>query len=139
MGCLTCNASTHPSRKLITEIEGHYPDIESELYAYFSADHPVRGYILEPQDRKETEILQVYTKNEIIRDVVQRLAQFETMAPRLSSDTDEKMGLARAFADLCGDQIRGRYDRMFLESRSTITYIAKALSTTRLIMRHGRR
>jgi hypothetical protein len=103
-------------------------EIETELYAYFNnIQSEVRGYILEPEDRKDTEILQIYARNEIIRDVVQRLGQFETVEPRLASEAEKKILLAKAFADLWGDYVRDKYRRVFLESGSTITYVAKAL------------
>ena len=102
-------------------------EIETELYAYFNNLQSVRGYILEPEDRKDTEILQIYARNEIIRDVVRRLGQFETVEPRLAIEADKKILLAKAFADLWGDYVRDKYGRVFLESGSTITYVAKAL------------
>ncbi len=103
-------------------------DIEEELYAFFSRDHKVPGYILEPREKSDTEILRIYARNQIIRDVVQRLVQFETIEQRLASEADKKLVLAKAFADLYGDHIQNKYERVFLESGSTITYVAKALA-----------
>ena len=102
-------------------------EIEKWVLGYFSRPRSERGYILEPKDRKDTEILEVYARNEIIRDVVQRLSQFETVEPRLLSEANKKIALAKAFADLWGDHIRDKHGRVFLESGSTITYVAKAL------------
>ncbi|MDZ7342689.1 MAG: DUF4062 domain-containing protein, partial [candidate division KSB1 bacterium] len=102
-------------------------EIEMELYAYFSAEHSAQGYILEPQKRSDTEILEIYARNEIIRDVVTRLVQFETVEPRLATEAAKKIAMAQAFADLCGDYVQDKFHRVFLESGSTITYVAKAL------------
>jgi hypothetical protein len=102
-------------------------EIETELYAYFNNLQSERGYILEPEDRKDTEVLEIYARNDIIRDVVRRLVQFETVEPRLASEPEKKLVLANAFANLWGDHIQEKYERVFLESGSTITFVAKEL------------
>jgi len=103
-------------------------DIEKWTLAYFQNPcSEVPGYIPEPVDRKDTEILSVYAKNEIIRDVVLRLGQFETVEPRLASEANKKLQLARAFADVWGRNVQDKYKRVFLESGSTLTYVAKEL------------
>ena len=102
-------------------------DIETELYAYFNnIQSDRRGYMLEPEDRQNTEILQITARNDIVRDVVQRLTQFKTVEPRLALEADKKMSLANDFAANWGDNVK-KYKRIFFESGSTITYIAKAL------------
>lgn len=101
-------------------------DVENGLHAYFSREHTVPGYILE-QSTNDAEILKMYARNEVLRDVFQRLTQFETVEPRLLDDAQKKEALGKAFADLYGDHIRDKYKRVFLESGSTITYVAKAL------------
>ncbi len=108
------------------EFENAY-EIEKWVLGFFNNLQSERGYILEPEDRKDTEMLQIYARNEIIRDVVRRLGQFETVEPRLASEANKKILLAKVFADIWGDYIQNKYERIFLESGSTITYVAKAL------------
>ncbi len=55
------------------------------------------------------------------------MVQFETVEPRLATEAEKKIAVAKAFADLWGDYVQDKFNRIFLESGSTITYVAKAL------------
>lgn len=121
--------------RLISGIDGtfHKPftkpdDIWPELFAFFSQQHDARGYILEPKDTSDANILQIYASNEIVRDVVQRLGQFEYVDPRLSVSPEKKQALAQAFLQRHGDHIEQTYRTVFFESGCTVNYVAKYLS-----------
>jgi hypothetical protein len=103
-------------------------DIYSELYAFFSRPHDVSGYIPEPEDRYAHNLMQIYAKNEVLRDVVGRFGQFTTVESRLFVATEQKEALAKAFSQIHGDDIEHRYRRLFFESGSTIIYLAKQLA-----------
>lgn len=103
-------------------------DVEKHLFAYFYAPHSVPGYILEPKDRSTAHVLEITAKNEIVRDVVQSLGKFMYVDPRLTSDADKKNALARAFECLFGDHVERKYEKVFFESGSTVTYVAKLIA-----------
>lgn len=103
-------------------------EIREELSIYFSREHDVAGYIREPKDRDDANLLEISTKNEIIREVVKRLGQFEKVDPRFGVSVEKKQAMARAFISLHGDHIENEYHRVFFESGSTISYLAKELS-----------
>lgn len=104
--------------------------IKEQLVAFFSRPHnDVPGYVLELPER-EKELLRIYAKNEIIRDVVQGLDKFQEVEPRLAVAPDKKRALADAFAALYGEYIHSHYfSQLFLESGSTVTYVAKAIAS----------
>jgi hypothetical protein len=105
-------------------------DIFSELYAYFQREHrSVRGYILEPESGSDVDvILRFSSGNQVARDVVEALGKFSDVDPRLAIAPQKKQALATAFLDLHGDHIERNFSRVFFESGSTITYVARAVS-----------
>lgn len=104
-------------------------DIYTELFGYFSRDHAVRGYILEPEDKAGSDVLQIYAKNEILRIILDRLGKFGTLEKRMSESLMQKEALAKAFHDLHGDDIiLQKCEKIFIESGSTTGYIAKHLA-----------
>lgn len=105
-------------------------DIFSELYAYFQREHRnIRGYILEPESGSDVDvILRFSSGNQVARDVVEALGKFSDVDPRLAIAPQKKQALSAAFLDLHGDHIERSYSRVFFESGSTITYLARSLS-----------
>jgi hypothetical protein len=105
-------------------------EIGVELYAYFKNLQSVRGYILEPEEKtggKGGEPI-IYSKNEVIRNIAIRLSKYEKVEPRFATETDKKQALAKAFSELWGENIRSKFKRVFIESGSTLTYIAGSLA-----------
>jgi hypothetical protein len=100
----------------------------TELYAYFSREHHIPGYIPEPRDRDTSALLQVYTKNEVLRAIVKRLGKFGKVEDRLSEAQSRKEQMAIAFEQLHGLDVQNRFERIFFESGSTILYLAKSLA-----------
>ena len=124
-------------RKRLTELPGHNfygrfstpADIEKNLFGYFKEKHTgVRGYILEPTDKDDVNLLRVYARNPIVRELVQRIGQFTTVEGRLSEASPKKDALAKAFRDLHGDHVQRRFEKVFFESGSTVTFVAKYLA-----------
>lgn len=105
-------------------------DIFSELYAYFGREHPKhRGYILEPESGSDVDVILKFSSgNKVARDVVEALGKFSDVDPRLAIAPQKKEALAAAFLDLHGDHIERSFSRVFFESGSTITYLARTLS-----------
>jgi hypothetical protein len=105
--------------------------IRENLVAFFARPHDdVRGYVLE-LPAKERELLQIYAKNEVIRDVVRGLDKFQGVEPRLAVAAAKKKALADAFNDMYGEYLRAVHlSRVFLESGSTVTYVAKAIAAS---------
>jgi hypothetical protein len=103
-------------------------DIYPELYAYFSRSHAVPGLIPEPKDTPVSDYLQVYVQNEIVRDIVERLGQFGKVESRLAMATRRKKAMALAFDQIHGDDIEKKFSKVFIESGSTVLYIAKQLA-----------
>lgn len=104
-------------------------DIYTELFAYFSKEHAVQGYILEPEDKAGSDVLQIYAKNEILRTILERLGKFGTLEKRMSEALMQKEALAKTFHDLHGDDIvLQKCEKIFIESGSTTGYIAKHLA-----------
>jgi hypothetical protein len=103
--------------------------IREQLVAFFSRPHDdVPGYVLELPER-DKELLRIYAKNEIIRDVVRGLDRFQEVEPRLGIAPEKKKAVAAAFAALYGEYIHGNYfSHLFLESGSTVTYVAKSIA-----------
>lgn len=103
-------------------------EIERDLAAFFSQDHPeVPGYVRESEDTKL--IVQITTSNNVVKDVVQRVGRFTTVEERLSESPDKKRAMAQAFCELYHGPIQEeRYDKVFLESGSTLTYLAEKLA-----------
>ncbi len=100
-------------------------DIHKELYAFFKCPHDdVKGYIPEPLAEEDTDILRISGSNEILREAIQRLGQFKFVDPRLSISKEKKIALARAFCQLHGDHIRDVWKKVFIESGSTLAYVA---------------
>ncbi len=107
------------------------PDrIYSELYAYFQREHSsVRGYILEPERGSDIDIvLRFSSGNTVARDVVEALGKFSDVDPRLAIEAKKKQALADAFLDIHGDDIETICKRVFFESGSTITYLARSIA-----------
>lgn len=104
--------------------------IYTELYAYFQRVHPtIRGYILEPESGTDVDvILRFSSGNRVARDIVEALSQFRDLDPRLAIALQKKQALADAFLSLHGDDIERRFSRVFFESGSTITYLARTLA-----------
>ena len=90
----------------------------------------IRGFILEPdQDSSVVDvILRFSAANRFGRDIVQALGQFSDVDPRLAIAAAKKEAVARAFADLHGEDIEKHVDRVFFESGSTVTYVANSLA-----------
>ncbi len=104
--------------------------IYTELYAYFQRVHSnIRGYILEPASGSDMEvILRFSSGNRVARDIVEALSQFRDLDPRLAIALQKKQALADAFLESHGDDIERRFSRVFFESGSTITYLARTLA-----------
>ncbi len=104
-------------------------EIFVELFGYFSKDHDdVKGYIPEPIAEEDANILRISSSNEIIRDTIQTLGQFKFVDPRLSVAKERKIALARAFYQLHGDHIAEKWKKVFIESGSTLVYVARELA-----------
>jgi hypothetical protein len=105
-------------------------DIHTELYAIFkSGNKDVRGYILEPESGSDVDvILRFSSGNRVARDVVEALGKFSDVDPRLAIAPRKKEALAEAFLQLHGEHIQGSFSRVFFESWSTLTYLARSLS-----------
>lgn len=116
------------------------PDhIYTELYAYFNREHSdVKGYIPEPVDEEDTNILRISSGNQILREAIQRLGQFKFVDPRLSISPEKKEALGKAFLQLHGDHIQEKWQKVFIESGSTLTYVAKELCQKLPTMREGK-
>jgi hypothetical protein len=136
-GELENNPKYERFRKRLTEgIQGYFyrpflspNDIYTELYAYFSQDHPdVRGYIPEPVDRDAANFIRISSNNEILRETIQHLGQFKFVDPRLSMAREKKLALAKAFCQLHRNHIREKWKKIFIESGSTLAYLAKEIS-----------
>jgi hypothetical protein len=111
-------------------------DIMTELYAHFKEEHPkIRGYIREPEIGSDVDIiLRLSSANQVARDVIDSLG-FSDVDPRLGIASGKKEALADTFLDLYGDSLdlygdsrEGKFSRVFFESGSTITYLARRLS-----------
>jgi hypothetical protein len=105
-------------------------EIFSELYAYFQRDlSSVRGYILEPERRSDVDvILRFSSANDIGREIVEALGEFSDVDPRLAIAAAKKRALAESFDQLHGKDIDSRVERLFFESGSTVTYVARGIS-----------
>jgi hypothetical protein len=121
--------------RLTSSLDGpyYYPfdtpfEVYTELYAFFSREHvDVKGYIPEPLAQEDTNILRISGSNEILRETIQHLGQFQFVDPRLNVEKEKKLALARAFRQLHGDHVRDKWDKVFIESGSTLAYLAKGL------------
>ena len=114
-------------------------DIFVELYAYFSRDHDdVKGYIPEPVAEEDADILRISASNEIIKETIQTLGQFKFVDPRLNVAKDKKLALAKAFLQLHGDHVGDNWKKVFIESGSTLAYVAKELAPKLPRMGNGR-
>lgn len=114
-------------------------DIFLHLLVYLSTDHPnVKGYIPEPMAEDEANTLRISSSNEILKDTIQRLGQFKFVDPRLGIAKEKKLALARAFSQLHGEHLGDKWKRVFIESGSTLAYIAKELAPRLSKMVDGR-
>ncbi len=110
-------------------------EIFNELRLYFAADHDdVKGYTPEPMAEEDANILRVSASNEIVKETIQRLGQFKFVDPRLSIAKEKKLALARAFKQLHGEHIGNQWRKVFIESGSTLAYVAKELAPQLLKM-----
>lgn len=121
---------TNGIEKPLAKIFSTPEQIYSEVYAYFQRDHlNVRGYILEPERGSDIDIvLRFSSGNQVARDVVEALGKFSDVDPRLAIEPQKKQALAAAFLDLHGEHIENYFSRVFFESGSTITYLARSLA-----------
>ena len=103
-------------------------DIERDLFAFFRERHDeVPGYVRESEDTEL--IVRISTSNQVVKEVVQRAGRFTVVESRLLQSSGEKQALAQAFCDLHGEHIRaGNFDKVFVESGSTLTYLAARLA-----------
>ena len=99
-------------------------EIKSALHSYFSQPNETKGYRLEPNIESDVDVLQVYAKNEVVRDVITSVVKSKDADEKLTIAAGKKKCLAEAFDELFGDHLT-HCDRLFLESGSTITYVAK--------------
>jgi hypothetical protein len=105
--------------------------VYTELYAYFQREHPHRpGYIMEPSVGSDVDvILRLSSGNPVARDLVEALGKFREVDPRLAIARAQKEALAQSFVQLHGDHLHeGKVSRVFFESGSTVTYLARSLS-----------
>jgi hypothetical protein len=103
-------------------------DIERDLFAFFREKHSdVPGYVLETEDTEL--IIRISASNQVVREVVQRAGRFTVVEDRLAQAPGKKVALAQAFCALHGQDIRtGKFDKVFIESGSTLTYLASELA-----------
>ncbi|MFH1278969.1 MAG: DUF4062 domain-containing protein [Candidatus Eisenbacteria bacterium] len=101
--------------------------IDRWLYGFFSKRHDVPGYILE-QDMQTSDVLRVYAKHQGLRDIVSKLGEFKTVEGRLSTDKSKKEALAAAFEEVHGADIQEKYERIFIESGSTLFHVSLLLA-----------
>ena len=66
--------------------------------------------------------------NVLISDIYKRLHEYEVVAKRFHEGEQQKLALAAAFNNLYGVYIQNTYERVFLESGSTLAYLAKDLA-----------
>jgi hypothetical protein len=104
-------------------------DIGRDLFGFFRELHDdVPGYVRETEETAD--IIRISTSNQVIKEVVQRAGRFTTVEHRLSQSANEKNAIARAFCDLHSEHIRdGRFDKVFIESGSTLTVLAASLAS----------
>ncbi len=107
-------------------------NIREDLRVLFAQEHKeVRGFILEPMDRDDAEILKIYSSSKIVRDVFKALNSYDVVESRTNIAIEKKDAMAKAFVELHGMDIqKGRINELFLESGSTIAAVARELSTT---------
>lgn len=98
-----------------------------ELYAYFFGEHDVRGYILEPEHKPESTFLEIYAEHEILRNILLRISNFG-IYEKLSDSLGQKESIAIAFNELYGEDISQKCNKIFIESGSTTSYIAKNIA-----------
>jgi hypothetical protein len=129
-------------RRLTANVEGLFSkpfkkpeDIYIDLLVYFSKDHDdVKGYTPEPMAEEDANILRVSASNDIVKETIQRLGQFKFVDPRLSIAKEKKLALAKAFQQLHGEHIGNQWRKVFIESGSTLAYVAKELAPRLLKM-----
>lgn len=103
-------------------------EIYIELYAYFFGDHDVRGYILEPEYKPESTFMEIYAEHEILRNILLRISNFG-IYEKLADSLYQKESIANAFNELYGEDISQKCKKIFIESGSTTSYIAKTIAS----------
>ena len=97
-------------------------DVEKDVLRYFSnPPDGIRGYKLETDETES--LIHIAASNQVVRDIVLRTGDFAVVEGRLKDAEDRKRAIASAFRDLHGRQL-GLLDKLFIESGSTLTYIA---------------
>lgn len=101
-------------------------DVETHVHAYFKNPLPgVRGYVLETEETQS--IISITTSNQVVADIVRRAGAFKTVEGRLNDAPEQKRSLAAAFRELHGRHL-GLFDKLFIESGSTLTYVAAEIA-----------
>jgi hypothetical protein len=85
------------------------------------------GFIPEPADRNLLDAIWAL-KNPFVVDVVNQLASFKKLSQRCLLAAEEKEAAAQLFARQYGRFIESESTNLFLESGSTIVFVARALS-----------
>ena len=93
--------------------------LADNLYGW---DRP--GFIREPEDRSILET----AKNEFIVDIIKELEGFPKLYERCSEEPEKKRVLANFFSECYMDDIRKKQVSLFLESGSTVAFVAKEIS-----------
>ena len=88
------------------------------------AKYDRRGFIREPEDPSI-----LTSADEFVVDVVTELKSFRTLYQRCSQEKERKRGVARYFVQQYMNRLRRHQVSLFLESGSTIAFVAKELST----------
>jgi hypothetical protein len=134
----------NPDKHFCCVFRNDEKDFKSEvLKSLFEAeqDHGLRGWVREPKDDSQRDAFSSISRNQYIVDIVGALSALETLDSRVVKSPDEKAAAARCFADFYLPSINDRHISLFLESGSTLTYVAdelgKGLTSSRALDKDG--
>ena len=102
-------------------------DIEAHLIKSLKDERGLPGYVL--KSREDARIIELAISNPVVREVVQRAGKFTKVVDRFDVEPEKKEALADSFWQLHAEHFQtGRFRKVFLESGSTITIVAKRLA-----------
>jgi len=86
------------------------------------------GWIREPENPKQQELIESVSKNPFILDIVEHLSSFEALSGRFNRHKEKKIAAANFFTKIYHNAIFDHESNLFLESGSSVAYVANALA-----------
>ncbi|MCK4791694.1 MAG: DUF4062 domain-containing protein [Desulfobacteraceae bacterium] len=97
----------------------------------------IPGWIREPEDPKQQELIESASNNPFILDIVKELSGFKTLDSRFRRSKEKKKSAAQFFSQTYHKALFEHKLNLFLESGSCVTYVVDALAPSFSIDNEG--